>query len=178
MLATNFRQKKNNFKLRCPADIEKSRPTDYASLKLIAETFLVNGTEIPNTKQESYLTLKKTDQLLIQSDKAKYKPGNKVQFRIIALNQDLRGLKSTVSYEIKSPSHNMMAQGSVSKFKLGFLGKFAYFLPNFGKILTKFAQIWLNSSSQKIPDLMSYACTVVPMSNQKLSRVQLKRLVT
>jgi CD109 antigen len=103
-----------SFSLDVPVDVEKSKPSDYASLKLNAITMLANGSEIPNTQQETYLTLKKTDQLLIQSDKAKYKPGNTVQFRIIALNQDLMGLEASISYEIKSPSHNMMAQGDSS----------------------------------------------------------------
>ena len=52
--------------------------------------------------------------MLIQSDKAKYKPGNTVQFRIIVLDQDLMGRVADVSYEIKSPSQNMMAQGQLA----------------------------------------------------------------
>jgi len=40
-----------------------------------------------------------------------------------------------------------------------FLANFAhFFLPNFGEIWLKIGEIWLYSSSQKIPGLMSYPC--------------------
>ena len=52
------------------------------------------------------------------------------------------------------------------RIKPGFLGKFClFFLPNFAEnceIWLKIGEIWLNSSSQKIPGLMSYAYLTVP----------------
>lgn len=111
-ISPNSNEPTSNFEFAVPTNIESSRPTDYASLQLKAKTFWSNGTEMSGISDSAYLTLKKTDQILIQSDKAKYKPGNLVQFRIITLNQDLAGLASNVDYEIKSPSNNMMSQGT------------------------------------------------------------------
>jgi len=37
-----------------------------------------------------------------------------------------------------------------------FWANFAYFLPNFGEIWLKISEIWLNSSSQNFPGLMTY----------------------
>jgi hypothetical protein len=113
-LLPNSGDKTASFELAIPTDVESSKPDDYSSLELRTSTFWPNGSEIEEMTSQLTLKLKATDHVLIQSDKAKYKPGNTVQFRIIVLDQDLMGRVANVSYEIKSPSQNMMAQGQLA----------------------------------------------------------------
>jgi CD109 antigen len=62
----------------------------------------------PITSTE-YFNIKKRSRVLVQSDKAKYKPGNTVQFRIIAIDDELRAVNASIEYEVISPSQNVMA---------------------------------------------------------------------
>lgn len=79
---------------------------------LQSENFYVDGQKIPDLDTNSYLSVKIPEHIIVQSDKAKYKPGNLVQFRVLTVNEDLAGLPASVSYKIQSPSRNVMSQGS------------------------------------------------------------------
>jgi CD109 antigen len=95
-----------------PPTLLQSRPNDYSSLVLTALNFYSNGTQVPDLESENYISIKNPEHIIVQSDKAKYKPGNLVQFRILTVNEDLAGLPADVSYKIKSPSSNVMSQGT------------------------------------------------------------------
>lgn len=73
---------------------------------------------------DSYLEIVEVERMLIQSDKAKYKPGNLVQFRILTIDQDLKPLDAEVTYQIKSPEANVMGQATVKVIDGVFAGKF------------------------------------------------------
>ena len=77
------------------------RPNDYSSLVLQSENFYVDGQKIPDLDTNSYLSVKIPEHIIVQSDKAKYKPGNLVQFRVLTVNEDLAGLPASVSYKIQ-----------------------------------------------------------------------------
>ena len=77
------------------------RPNDYSSLVLQSENYYVDGQKIPDLDTNSYLSVKIPEHIIVQSDKAKYKPGNLVQFRVLTVNEDLAGLPASVSYKIQ-----------------------------------------------------------------------------
>ena len=85
-----------------PPTLLQSRPNDYSSLVLTALNFYSNGTQVPDLESENYISIKNPEHIIVQSDKAKYKPGNLVQFRILTVNEDLAGLPADVSYQIKA----------------------------------------------------------------------------
>ena len=83
----------------------------------------------------------------------------------------------SVYYEILSVYYENYLQPDMhNSSSQDFWANFVYFLPNFGEkvrnmshiIWLKIGEIWLNSSSQKIPGLMSYAYPTV--SNSSVAR--------
>ena len=119
-----YPNKKNTteFTINVPTDISYMRIDDgYKTLKLKFETLWANSTKMTEKRgsweHSSTISSKEVDliyidkeHILVQSDKAKYKPGNTVLFRVLTVDQHLHGLEATVGYEIKSPSGNIMDQ--------------------------------------------------------------------
>lgn len=68
---------------------------------LQSENYYVDGPKIPDLDTNSYLSVKIPEHIIVQSDKAKYKPGNLIQFRVLTVNEDLAGLPASVSYKIQ-----------------------------------------------------------------------------
>ena len=119
-----YPNKKNTteFTVNVPKDISYFRIDDgWRTLKLKFETLWANSTKMTEKRgsweHSSTVSSKEVDliyidkeHILVQSDKAKYKPGNTVLFRVLTVDQHLHGLEATVGYEIKSPSGNIMDQ--------------------------------------------------------------------
>ena len=102
------------FSLDIPSDVLKSKPKSYSSLVLKFKTAYQNGTEFGVTSTE-YLTLIEREHIVIQSDKAKYKPGNLVQFRVLMMDVNLIPFEATsIEYTIESPSNNKMAMKTLT----------------------------------------------------------------
>jgi hypothetical protein len=111
-----------DFQLDVPSNVKSLKPEDWSSLTLQMTTKLANGSDF-GIQETEYLTLIDRDQILIQTDKAKYKPGNKVQGRFIFTDINLKPVSmQSLKYTIYSPSNNKMQQkslvpnGSVNKF--------------------------------------------------------------
>ena len=98
------------FSLNIPTNVLNTKPNTWSSLSIVFKTYLSNGTEFGFKSTES-LTLAERDQVIIQSDKAKYKPGNLVNFRFLFMDINLKPiLFEKMNYVIESPSGNKMSQ--------------------------------------------------------------------
>ena len=109
----NSDQKSVPFSIDMPTDIMSKKPRDWSSLVLHFSTLLPNGTEF-GLQSTEYLSIIERESMIIQSDKAKYKPGNLVNFRLLSMDVNLTPIVPvSLSYSIISPSDNKMAQKKV-----------------------------------------------------------------
>ena len=81
------------FSIEIPANVLSTKPHTYSSLYLEFSTSYQNGTQFGLTQSE-YLNLIEREHIVIQSDKAKYKPGNLVQFRVIMMDVNLKPVQA------------------------------------------------------------------------------------
>jgi CD109 antigen len=98
------------FEISIPTNVLNSKPNEWSTLSIVFETTLANGTSF-GIQASTSLTLAERDEVIIQSDKAKYKPGNLVNFRFLLMNINLKPTEfNSLSYVIESPSGNKMSQ--------------------------------------------------------------------
>ena len=81
------------FSIEIPANVLSTKPHSYSSLYLHFSTSYQNGTNF-GLEQSEYLTLIEREHIVIQSDKAKYKPGNLVQFRVLMMDVNLKPVQA------------------------------------------------------------------------------------
>jgi hypothetical protein len=122
-ISPNGANKQVPFEINVPQDMLLSKTNEWASLRLRFETYL-DGTKF-GIQSDEYINLIDRESIIVQSDKAKYKPGNRVNFRFLFMDVNLKPVEvDELSYVIKSPSNNKMAQKIVTNPDSVFTGRF------------------------------------------------------
>ncbi|XP_066457057.1 alpha-2-macroglobulin-like isoform X2 [Eleutherodactylus coqui] len=84
-------------------------PEENESVGTLTLFIKSSGESVTNTSK--VLVKKKLSKILVQTDKAVYKPGQKVQFRILSLNQDFKPENTLIPVvEVQDPDKNRISQ--------------------------------------------------------------------
>ncbi|XP_075144181.1 alpha-2-macroglobulin-like [Leptodactylus fuscus] len=89
--------------------VQAPLPEDYVQRGTLTLTIESSGESLTNTK-EVFITKKSSD-ILVQTDKAIYKPGQTVKFRILSLYEDFKPENTMIPVvEVKDPDSNRISQ--------------------------------------------------------------------
>ncbi|XP_066429286.1 CD109 antigen-like [Eleutherodactylus coqui] len=102
---------------------------------------------------------KRSISIFIQTDKAMYKPGERVRIRVISVNHDLRPHKGNVDLVIKDPENNVVQQWLQMQPDLGIVSK--EFILSDGLLLGD----WKIQAASDISGFMNFSFTRAELQN-------------